>query len=190
MAVIDGLVRKLPDQDIRQLVLKRLAEGPDGKIVRVPKFSLRSLQDVKRSLREDREAQIILLRTEGYVDEQMQFVQDIKDEIGKMWDLYDQARAGIKGAATRIMVQKTLLMDISTLTLRLTQIYDAMPFIAAVQTRLKQEQQELDAKGKAIKSQVLEAKTADEQALAAEDLGLMPGLDPLGKARRKEDPPA
>lgn len=129
--VQDCRIKKLEEQEALKYISSHF--GGIG-------ISERSYYKIRNDLKKDAHAQITLLKREEFVLEAHQRVDELKANYRELMALKDSAKK-IKDLASRVRSLHDIEMSLSTLTVRLAEMYDALPFVAAVQVKIRKEEE-------------------------------------------------
>lgn len=103
--------------------------------------SAKTYYNIKNELKEDAHASVSYLKKEGFVLEAEQRIDELKRNYHELTILKEQAKK-IKKLVDRVKALHDIEMSLSSITVKLAEMYDALPFVAAVQTKLKKEDEQ------------------------------------------------
>lgn len=129
--VLDCMLQNLSERKALEYISDQIT--PPGK-PRI-EISATTYYSIKRRIEADDDKKLALLKREGFIREQYQRINEIKRGQQELWDLWKQAD-DIEDLEKRLRVKVAIRSQLDEETRLLTQLYDALPFVAAVQTKL------------------------------------------------------
>lgn len=96
-------------------------------------------------IKSNTEQRVNILKREEFVFEAMQRIDEVKENYRRLTNLRTEAE-GIEDDYKRVTALANIEEQLSSLTMRLAELYDAMPFVSAVQVKLKREVDQENAK--------------------------------------------
>lgn len=162
--VVEAMIRHYDTEQALEFVNRKLATDPATGAVRPCKPLLKPTLyfQLKKEILRDDEALTVELKRGGYLQEFLQIMDDVQNHTARLWALYDQVAAEVKKPALQIAMQQRLIMDINELTMRLARLQDALPFVTAVQERLKSDLEKIEERQKKVESQILSYGKSDK----------------------------
>lgn len=158
--VLESMLRQIdnPAEAIRWINEHYCRDPATGKIrPGIRELKPRRYYMIKASIKDDTDARILLLKKEEYVQETFRSIRNTKDHIAKLWALHDKVGVEVKKPALQAAMQQRLIMDINVLEVRLSQFFDALPFVSAVQARLKTDLDKITAGQQKVESAILDS---------------------------------
>lgn len=155
--VVEAMIRHYDTEQAIEFVNRKLSTDPATGAVKPGRPLLKPALyfQIKSEILHDDEALKVELQRGGYLQQFLQLMDDTRSHISRLWALYDRVAAEVKKPALQAVMQQRLIMDINELTMRLARLQDALPFVAAVQARLKSDLEKVEERQKKVESQIL-----------------------------------